>query len=191
MLGGYHDFCQIPSRRGESGSPSYFFSDTAVKGMPSSTTLSRQTRHGYIYMIQKQSPSPLFGEGQVPLHRKKRVSLNRRENRYTSCSVTGEGWHCAMLCLQNVPSMLTIIQRYSCWVEIILLILTSKQMINLCNDFAHTHGFVKFFLRSKFFPFRVDPFFRGTEFIDKQTRSPENCLASKKAEKSTRCIHSP
>ena len=45
---------------------------------------------------------------------------------------------------------------------------------------SHTHGFVKFFLRSKFFPFRVDPFFRGTEFIDKQTGSPENCLPSKK-----------
>ena len=55
MLGGYHNFCQIPRRRSESGSPSYFFSDTAVKGMPSLTTLSRQTRHGYIYMIQKQS----------------------------------------------------------------------------------------------------------------------------------------
>ena len=65
-------------------------------------------------------------------------------------------------------------------------------MINLCNGFAHTHGFVKFFLRSKFFSFRVDIFFRGTEFIDKQTGSPENCLPSKKkAEKSTRCIHSP
>ena len=107
MLGGYHDFRQIPRRRGESGSPSYFFSDTAVKGMPSSTTLSRQTRHGYIYMIQKQSPSPLFGRPGSPPPEKARVSKSAGKQMYIMfCDRRG------MILCHAVPTKCTVNADY-------------------------------------------------------------------------------